>query len=237
MSQKYELLGKGLYNPSEAARLVGLTPSRVRRWIQGYQFDYPTMHGRRKGASVPLICSDIPTIHHRRAVSFTELIEILMVSAFLKRGVSMRTIRKAARLAAKKLDSPHPFAFKKFRTDGRHIFLELLRESDEYKELLELSSGQYALPEILIQYLEQVEFDDVTLLASQWWPLGKKQPIVIDPSVAFGAPTIAGTRLRVSTVLDALRTGESKKAISDWYEIPPRDVMAAIEFGKKRLVA
>ena len=232
MARLPELLGKGLYTIPETARLVGLHSSRVRRWADGYSFVYSTRYGERRTQSAPVVSQDIPRIRRKRALSFLELVEIRMVSAFLKHGVKLGTIRKAAIRARQKLQTDHPFAYKRFKTDGRGIFLELAEESEEYLSLLELASGQYVLPVILNDYLKQVEFDRCTNMAIQWWPLGKSKPIVIDPGVAFGAPVIAGTRLRVSAILAALRIGESRRAVGDWYGVTRAQVAAAVTFGK-----
>ena len=179
-----------------------------------------------------MIASDLPIIADRAAISFVELVEILVVSAFLSRGLPMRTIRKARRRAASKLETDHPFAYKRFKTDGRGIFIELAEESDTYRPLIELSAGQYGFPQILNRYLEQIDFDVETLMAERWWPLGRGKPIVLDPKVAFGSPVIAETRIPVSAIMDALGTGETRKSICQWYRIGSKDVAAAIAFHR-----
>ena len=228
-----ELLGKGLYSPAEAARLVGISSSRARRRIQGYRFEYETRAGKRRSHSAPIIHTDLPKIGELVAVSFLELIELRVVAAFLRRGVPMRKIRRAFKHASRILEVGHPFALQKFKTDGKGIFMN----RDEFHVLLELSGGQYAFPEILNDYLDQIEFDDVTDLAKRWWPLGRNKPIVIDPAVAFGTPVISGTRIPVRTILDALKAGETKKAVCGWYDIPSQSVTSAIAFGQQQEAA
>jgi uncharacterized protein (DUF433 family) len=228
-----ELLGKGLYSPPEVARLVGISASRVRRWVRGYGFVYSTIAGRRRGTSPPVVSAELPRIDRYRAVSFLELVEVLVVRALLDRGVSLRNVRRAHRRAAGKLDTLHPFAFEKFKTDGRGIFLELARESDDYRPLLEMASGQYALPKALNRYLHQIDFGMDTLMATRWWPLGRSRPVVLDPAIAFGTPVIAGTRVPVQSVLDALRAGETKNSVCKWFGVRSRDVSAAVSFGRR----
>jgi len=228
------LLGKGLYSPSEAARWVGITPSRARRWIRGYSYEYLTTVGKKRGHSNPVIRSDVPSFHDQMALSFLELIELLVVRAFLDRGVSMRTIRLGAKWAAKFLGVSHPFASHVFKTDGRSIFMDIDGDFASKKQLLEVSRMQYAFPEVLDEYLEKVEFDLSTSFAVRWWPLGKDKPIVLDPDVVFGLPTIAGTRIPVQAVCDARRAGETKKDICFWYDLDLKQVKYAIAFGMKK---
>lgn len=226
--QMPEMLGVGLYSPAEAARLTHLTPSRVRRWIKGYSYLYPTKVGIARGSSGPVITSDLPPIASQSAISFLELVEMLVVSAFLKRGVSLHTIRLAAVRAAKKLDTPHPFAFKKFKTDGKGIFLEFVQQHN----LLELSKAQYAFPEVLDKYLEQIDFDQISMFAERWWPLGKEKHVVVDPKVAFGKPILVGTRVPIETIKCAIRAGETEKSICRWFDLGSKQVRDAISFIK-----
>lgn len=225
-----ELLGKGLYSPREAARLVGISTSRVRRWLKGYRFRYTTRLGKKLGVSRSVITSDLPRVRKQLALSFLELVEIYVVSKFLQRGVSMKTVRKAYDRAAQKLGVSHPFALKKFKTDGKRIFLELGEDTNNRNLLLEFSRAQFAFPQIMADYLEQVEFDPKTQLARQWWPLGRNRRILIDPGVAFGSPVIAGTRIPVISVSNAIKAGETKRSASEWFDIPLADVKAAMAF-------
>jgi hypothetical protein len=40
VNQDFEPLDVPMYSPAMASRLVGLEPSRVRRWLQGYEYTY-----------------------------------------------------------------------------------------------------------------------------------------------------------------------------------------------------
>ncbi len=59
------------------------------------------------------------------------------------------------------------------------------------------------------------------------------QRIRIDPNICFGKPTIRGTRLWVSLILDLLADGVSTdELIADWYpQLKREDVLAAIAYG------
>ena len=229
---KVELLGVGLYTPPEVARLVGLSPPTVRRWIGGYTFTYKAQGDRRFGHSEPIVTGTVPRLRNLHAIDFQELIEIFVVSVFLRHRVPMRTIRRASKRASEILDTPHPFATHGFKVFGKKIFLD-----DEFRHLLELADRQHAFYEILHPYLESVEFDPRTKLPQQWWPMGKESPIVLNPHIAFGEPVFAGSRLPVRTVLNALAAGEDAKAISYWYNISPEHVSAAKAFLSRGLAA
>ena len=58
------------------------------------------------------------------------------------------------------------------------------------------------------------------------------QRIRIDPNVCFGKPTIRGTRLWVSLILDLLADGVSEeKLIADYPQLTHDDILAAIAYG------
>jgi len=232
-----ELLGVGLYTIPDAARLTGLSVSTVRRWVRGYTFPCSTEIGGRYGASYPVVLSELPPVDSRSAVSFVELIEILVVAALIHRGVPMRSIRLASRRAAERFGTRHPFASQRFKTDGKGLFVELASKSKEFAGLINLVDNQYAFPQILNHYLEQIDFDLDTQMANRWWPLGKTKPIVVDPAVAFGSPVIQGTRIPVAVIVDACKAGETKKSICSWFDIRPQDVSAAMEFARRKRVA
>lgn len=55
--------------------------------------------------------------------------------------------------------------------------------------------------------------------------------ITVDPSVRFGKPCLAGTRLDVATVLGALASGESFDAIAEDYRITRQQILDSLGFA------
>ncbi len=56
--------------------------------------------------------------------------------------------------------------------------------------------------------------------------------IVIDPNICFGKPTIRGTRIWVSLILDFLANGMSPEEIlAEYPHLEPEDIQAAIAYG------
>lgn len=56
--------------------------------------------------------------------------------------------------------------------------------------------------------------------------------IVIHPAICFGKPTIRGTRIWVSLILDFLASGSSIAEILDEYpQLTEADIRAAIAYG------
>jgi len=76
-----------------------------------------------------------------------------------------------------------------------------------------------------------LDFNDEA--AIRWWLLPNKRTIVIDPTVAFGQPTIAGYGTRTSTIADAMRAEESIDKVARLYEIDRKSVRDALAFESR----
>ncbi|MGL4636006.1 MAG: DUF433 domain-containing protein [Beijerinckiaceae bacterium] len=63
-----------------------------------------------------------------------------------------------------------------------------------------------------------------------------KDHIVINPEICGGRPTIRGTRIRASDVLDMLASGATQTDIlADFDELKPEDIQAAIQFAARSI--
>jgi uncharacterized protein (DUF433 family) len=61
-----------------------------------------------------------------------------------------------------------------------------------------------------------------------------KQRIVIDPAVCGGRPIVAGTRMRVSDVLDALAAGaDVEDLLADFPYLSREDILACLAYGAR----
>ena len=213
---------KGLYSTREASLLTGLSARQVTGWIAGY-----SKGGRGPGPLIARAPGD------DAAISFLDLIEIVFVNAFLKQGVSMSTIRRASKQAAEELMGDHPFALKRFETDGRAIFERLEVKKTRRKHLRNLVDGQSVFAKVIAPYLiKQIDYMP-SGDAMRWWPLGRKAPVLVDPSISFGSPVTASAHVPTSVIHDALRAGETVASIAKWFDIPRKDVKAAADFEQR----
>src|SRR5438270_929137 len=136
-------VGVGLYSFPEAARIIGIKPAKLRRWVGQYRRKEPGAEHLSK----PVISRYFQDGEH--VLTFLELVELLLVKLFREEGVSMPVIRKAAEEAARRFDTPYPFAVKRFDTDGQRIFATLRAESQEERSTVELGKGQYVFDAVV----------------------------------------------------------------------------------------
>lgn len=226
MTESIHGLGRGIYTPREAARLTSLRSERVMRWVRGYEFI--GRHGK-VGKSAPIFQTDWETIDGRVVLSFLDLVELLFVRTFLGAGVSMPTIRRAAEEGAKLFQTQHPFCVKRFETDGRDILVRL--EDDVLEErLVDLVRKQAVFKEVFNPLLKQLRYDVATEIAAGWWPRGKSFPVLLDPTRSFGEPLVAERFVPTRALAGPVNAGDDIDAVAAWFEVPRRDVEAAVEF-------
>ena len=216
------LLNAGLYTVQEAARLTRISVGKVRRWLKGYDF--------RSGTSVrhsnAVWKGEIEPIENKLALSFRDLLELRFVDAFIRAGVSWRTMRRAHSKAQAKLRTTHPFCSNRIFTDGRSILLRQAEE-DSDEALVNLATDQSEFSRIVEPFRKELEFSGSDIV---WWPLGKQRQIVVDPKRNFGQPTVARSGVPSEVLARSLKANASSDVVARWYEVQPEEIRDAVEF-------
>ncbi|HLG13375.1 MAG TPA: hypothetical protein VJH03_02475 [Blastocatellia bacterium] len=218
------------YTVALASRLTGLGPDRIRRWVRGYTYEYhePVTGEARLITKTPVLLTR--TDQGDPFVSFLELIDLLFIKKFLDQGVSLQRLRSALNEATVIVGRRH-FAEQIFFTDGRSIYLKV-RDNPKADSILQLlSGGQWVIAPVIRQIAKQIDFDEALGFAERWYPLGRKRPIVIDPLVSFGAPSILGKGVRTTNVYDMfLAEGKRSTSVAQWLDLDELEIDAAVEF-------
>ncbi|MGY6410190.1 MAG: hypothetical protein ACXIUV_04080 [Alkalilacustris sp.] len=191
------LIGVGPYTVGDAARLLRTPAKTVRGWLAGYEY----RRGGERRHAAPLWEPDLQHPEDGVELSFRDLIELRFVRAFTGIGLDLRTVRACLEAARSAIDSDRPFSSGRFRTDGKRIFLELTRGTDD-PALLDLKNRQYVSPKIIEQTFRDLDLEDD--LVVRWRPWKGKGSIVIDPyrscgqpvAAAFGVPRRSGGAVR-----------------------------------------
>ncbi len=217
------------HTPTEAGRLAGLKPDRVRRWLRGYEYMYSPAgaDSAQKVTQGPVVKRE-GTLHSSHA-SFLDLIDLLFVKSFLEHGFSLQRIRRALAEAEGTVGGHH-FAQRCYFNNGTNIYLQVKDGAAE--NLLELlSDGQWVIADVIKHFAKQVDFNEKTGFAEKWYPYGKQGRIVLDPRVSFGAPTIVHRGVRTANVYDLYRAESRNVAeVASWMSLESPDVEAAVTF-------
>ena len=225
----HDHLGRPSYPVAEAGRLVGLTEGRVRRWLRGYEYRY----GDAVRGQPPVVQGGGTQSSY---ASFLDLVDLLFVKRFLDHGVSLQRVRRALDEARRLLGTDH-FARQTFFTDGGAIFLRLQEGAagDRGDAILELmSGGQWVIAPVIRELAQQIEFGSPEGLAKRWYPLGRDRPVVLDPMVAYGAPSIAGRGVKTTNIHDLfIAEDESLASVRAWWELSDDEIRAAVDFERQ----
>lgn len=213
------------YTIALSSRLTGITRWSISRYLRGYDYKIDKK-GDYKRHKPPIINQSEEDSTY---ASFLDLIDLLFVKEFLKRGFTLQYLRQALAEAKYYLGTPH-FARSEFYTSAAQIILKLPNEG---ALLALMSGGQLAIPEIAKKLSQKLDFEGATGygFAQRWYPNGKNGSIVIDPQISFGKPILAGYDISTSNIYD-LYLGESKnlKTVSRWFDIPIPDIKTAVQF-------
>lgn len=212
------LIGTGTYGLNEAARLTQVHSNTARNWFIGA----PSM-----GRNALFRGDDLRVVNSNRAVSFLDLIDLLVVGRFRAVGVKLQTIRKVYARLIDDLDSSHPFSMRELLTDGRTIFMRTLDHVGD-SQLREVISSQHVMPEVLDPYLQKIEYSRETRLAARWHIA---DGIVIDPDRSFGKPVVASEGTSTYVLAQAYWVNDKDEdLVADLFDTSPQAVLQAVAF-------
>lgn len=233
-----------LYGMTETSHYLKLHVNTLRSWIFGRIYNV----GNERRKSLPVI--NLPN-KNKPLLSFMNLVEVHVLSAITRvHNVQFKKVRLALEYLEEKSSSNHPLADNEFWTDEFDLFIE------KSGDLICASrDGQMVMQAVIEQYLLRVD-RDVDLSAFRIYPFSKeilfsslkekpkavleKTPknISIDPLIAFGRPTIAGTGVATNVISGRFKSGEKIENLAKDYEITETQVKEAIEYeGITRKVA
>jgi uncharacterized protein (DUF433 family) len=202
------------YGVSDAARMIDVPPATLRSWVVG--------------EPERLI---VPADAASRRLSFHNLVEAHVLRALRTRhAVQMKHVRTAIGYAERELGIERLLLSKEMQTAGGEIFL------DRFGQLVNLSrSGQLAVKELLATHLQRVERDS-SAIPIRLYPVlpGEKESraVVIDPTVSFGRPTVAGSGIQTAVLVQRIDAGEEIDALAADYGLTPAQVVAAAVFER-----
>lgn len=212
-------LGIGIYTPSEIAQILRISYAKVSRWINKYWdgelgLEYESRYSWTTGNS--------------KAVSFHTLVEFYVMMQLSEAGVNTRKILIAHQKLSKEFNTAFPFALNTVLqgifTDGNKIYFKIDNDT-----LITLDGTKQLNLQFIQVFFKNLDFDSDNL-ASKFYPLGKKNSIVVDPKRKFGHPVVGDSNIYPETIYSLYKAGENKKYISYLYDLKPKEVNDAISY-------
>lgn len=218
------ILERPVYGIAEAAGLLGLRSDRARAWLDGYA-----------GQGVPYspVIREEPT--GEDIVTWGEFVELGYLREYRRKGVPLQRLRPVIDELRREFETPYPLATAKPYVFGKELVLELQEKNDIPQAIaIVIQSGQQImLAHDANRFFKKVEFDppdegEVRRLH----PAGLASPVVIDPLVRFGRPSVQGVATeRLWELYDA---GESVEEIAAGYDMSSELVRAAVAYEEQQ---
>lgn len=213
------------YSGAEAARLIGVSSSRARRWWKGYVFAYQLANGSAKAGRSPPVGRNRATPE----MSFLDLMDLLLVKRLRDHGVSLQFIRLLFQELLSTTSETHLAAHRFFVQSARAVFWDHEPSAPLLTQLG--AGGQTALRGAVVGMSDEIDVEQESLLPLRWYPAKTERQIVLDPAVMFGQPHIVGHRLTTDVVYDLyLAENGNSSAVAGWFCIPQEKVDAAVGY-------
>jgi uncharacterized protein (DUF433 family) len=223
-----DILETPRYYPAEVARLVDLSVGRVRRYLRGYSFPREVHDGTADVAHRP----PVTRLREDAAdpyASFLDLVDLTVVKEFLCRGFTLWQVRRFIDEVRRTTGCRH-IASNRFFTLDQNAFLEVLSATGQVMIALG-QGGQTALFKAVELHAVTIDFEELSGRALRWYPAGRSEPVVVDPKVMYGRPSITEAHIPTD-VVHSLYKGEGGDvgAVAAWYNISQRQAEAAVAF-------
>lgn len=205
-------IGQGIYSVADMAAIFRLPKHRVR-----YLFNDLIRDKFEKAASHKFYFGE-----NRKFVNFKALIHLYFFFELKKRGISYSKILTTYKELVEILDTPYPFVKAIIGSEGHNITAMI-------DETIISGNRQIYIKEIIEPLIQKIEFENNEI--SKFFPLGKNNSVVVNPTVQFGSPTINGTRINIAVISELHESGESIEMISKMYNLSSKQVKDAIEFS------
>lgn len=212
-----------MYTIPDVSAYVGIPRSTLRTWVT------PRYSTRIAGLLPALIEPPDPKNLY---LSFFNLVEAhILLSTRRDKRITMPRIRRALQYVREVFPSPHPLIDRRFRTDGKYLFIKALEEDSEVINASE--GGQVHFGEILDQFLERIEPDRASGWPIKLYPMGT-EIIEINPDVSSGRPTVKDTGVLATALWDRRAAGETIDSLAEDFGLTAKQVNEAVDYIQTR---
>lgn len=205
-----------MYSFGEAARLANVSTAMVKNWFSGYI--------TRTGKEVPPLFSD--SVGQNSMISFLRLIETVVAAQFRNADdARWHDVRATYRNAREVFRVEYPFAHINLISLGEYII-------DRMNDAHNVGNPRAIdLPGHVVKIMHQVEYEGG--LAAKWYPIGKECPIVIDPRIGSGVPTVTGTGVSVQAIRRRWKAGHKIDFIAKDLALKSAIVESVLQYGDR----
>jgi uncharacterized protein (DUF433 family) len=208
-----------MYSEAEAARLLRVPQQTLHYWLEGENW--------RGHEYLPVIRPE-PT--GQKVVTWAEFVEAGLVSQYRRADkVPLDGVRRFIAILREKTGEPYPLARERpWAASQRLVILQAQAGAGLDAEYLLYApvDNQLLLLPPANQFLDRVDFkDDAAVL---WRPAGRESPVVIDPELRSGKPSVDG--ISTTVLKEYSDEGYSYEEIARDFSLPVRRVELAVAY-------
>jgi len=218
MSRSLSVLDQELYALPDAARLLRVPISTLRWWLEGRDNHPPVLRTSATGSGT---------------VTWGEFVEAGFLREYRRHRVSLQKLRAFIDALRDSLGVPYPLAHSRpFVGEGRRLLLNAQQGAglSGHPLVYEPISGQIVLDGRIEEFVQSIDF--ASPAEGEWaervHPLGKTSPVVIDPRISFGSPTVKG--IRTEALAELVEAGEDPVDVAREYGLDPAAVRSATAY-------
>lgn len=204
LSVMSDVVGRGVYDPTEAARLVMVHPETLARWSTGQHALVTPAFGQ--------------------FFDFEDLVSLLVISQLWRRNVPTGEIGRGIEVLAEELEVDRPLAHvdapRRLATVGSAFFANIGEWADAGKGF------QLAFQPMIEPVLRPLEYD-TSGMARLWRPI---EQVTATPVVQAGAPCVEATRVPTSTLKDLIDVGEDIQDVAFDLDLLVDQIEGALRF-------
>ena len=219
MSAAISMLHREMYSMSQIDRLLGLTRGTASRWIDGYK--------QRNARHQPLVR---PEQTGEQIATWGEFVEVRLISEYRRQGVPVLRMRPAIIELRREFRTDYPLATARPFTsvEGRELVLRIQQATHLRPSLSFVVRNQQAiLPSLeVIRFQESAVYEGDEVVRFRL-----ADHVTLDPEYASGEPTIAGRRLRVLDIAEAITRGDSRERIGELWDLTPAQIADAVRWS------
>lgn len=219
-----ELLGRGLYTPTEVSRLLRISPAKVNRWLFGTK------------RSKPVFTTEFDD--EERVITFLDLIQAKAISIIRTdprfQAISLQKLRDSLENLERQHKQTHLLARNyQVAIAPSGLFLSINIDGTE-SHLVEIPRRgpvcQLAIAPILKPFLLNLTFEGHDPVEWRPAPNLQGQEIVLNPKFHFGQPYLKKFGLPVIDVVNSYWADGGVEAAARMHEIPEEAVRASVDF-------
>jgi uncharacterized protein (DUF433 family) len=206
------------YTTVEAAHYLRIPEQTVRNWCFGRS-------SGTQGKSTTIRAVVQPADARQHMLSFVNLVELHVLDSIRRQHrVGLANVRNAVVFLGREFKTNHPLADVQMETNGKDLFVQRLGK------LINASrDGQLTMRDVLDKFLRRIDrnprgiairlfpFTRTARIPEESVSTDAPRIVAIEPTIAFGRPVIAGSRIPTAEIFECFNAGDSSELLASEY--------------------